>query len=102
MKRGEVWWVIFDPSLGGKISKTRPAIIISNDAANETLNRFIPLTTNVNKCYPWEVYVVINDQITTASKLRLKSKISVITNNEMQSLEYALKCISQDLILQTL
>nr|WP_269473000.1 type II toxin-antitoxin system PemK/MazF family toxin [Rickettsia asiatica] len=59
----------------------------------------IPLTTNVNKCYPWEVYVIINgkqnkaitDQITTASKLRLKSKISVITNNEMQSLEYALK-----------
>jgi len=30
MKRGEVWWVIFDPSLGGEISKTRPAIIISN------------------------------------------------------------------------
>jgi mRNA interferase MazF len=31
MKRGEVWWVNFDPSIGGEIKKKRPAVIISND-----------------------------------------------------------------------
>ncbi|WP_366929822.1 type II toxin-antitoxin system PemK/MazF family toxin, partial [uncultured Thiodictyon sp.] len=33
MKRGEVWWVEFDPSVGTEICKTRPAVIVSNDAA---------------------------------------------------------------------
>jgi mRNA interferase MazF len=37
MKRGEVWWVNFDPSIGGEIQKQRPAIIVSNDAANRNL-----------------------------------------------------------------
>ena len=37
MKRGEVWWVQFDPALGSEIKKTRPAIIISNDATNRNL-----------------------------------------------------------------
>ena len=30
-QRGEVWWVAFDPSVGGEIQKTRPAVIVSND-----------------------------------------------------------------------
>jgi mRNA-degrading endonuclease toxin of MazEF toxin-antitoxin module len=30
-RRGEVWWVAFDPTLGGEIYKTRPAVIVSND-----------------------------------------------------------------------
>ena len=38
-RRGEAWWVAFDPSVGGEIHKTCPAIILGNDAANAALNR---------------------------------------------------------------
>jgi len=101
MKRGEVWWVDFNLSLGGEVTKVRPAIIISNNYSNASLNRVqvIPLTSNIDKCYPCEAYVIIGgkkgkamtDQIMTVSKLRLKSKINVISNEDMQILEYALK-----------
>lgn len=46
MRRGEVWWVNFEPTVGGEIRKQRPAVIISNHAANKYLNRVqvVPLT----------------------------------------------------------
>ena len=33
MKRGEVWWVRFGPSVGGEIRKQRPAVVVTNDVA---------------------------------------------------------------------
>jgi mRNA interferase MazF len=97
--RGEVWWVSFDPSLGGEIQKTRPAIILSNDAANTALNRVIvvPITSQVAKAYPGEALVTVNgeprkamaDQIMTASKQRLKSKLGSLSRADMTAVENA-------------
>ena len=51
MKRREVWWVNFDPSIGGEIKKKRPAVIISNHAPNKFLNRVqvVPLTRKTDR-----------------------------------------------------
>jgi mRNA interferase MazF len=80
-RRGEVWLVAFDPSVGGEIQKTRPAVVISNDSANAVLNRVqvVPISSQTERLYPAEAYVSIDgnrrkamaDQITTASKRRL-------------------------------
>jgi mRNA interferase MazF len=53
MKRGEVWWVNFDPAVGGEMQKQRPAVIVSNDAGNHFLNRVqvVPLPSKVGRVY---------------------------------------------------
>jgi mRNA-degrading endonuclease toxin of MazEF toxin-antitoxin module len=63
-RRGHVWWVAFDPSVGREIRKTRPAVVVSNDDANCALNRLqvVPLTSKVAKVYPAQVLVTLEGQ----------------------------------------
>jgi len=101
MKRGEVWWVNFEPSLGSETRKVRPAVIVSNDSSNTHLNRVqvIPLTSNTGKCYPSEVLVTLNgaenkamaDQIATVDKQRLQNPAGSISNKDMKQVERAIR-----------
>jgi mRNA interferase MazF len=100
MKRGEVWWVNFDPSTGGEIRKKRPAVIVSNNAVNQFLNRVqvVPLTSSVGKLYPSEAYITLRgkkakamaDQLTTVSKKRLINQAGSVSKTELESLERAI------------
>ena len=101
MKRGEVWWVEFDPAVGSEVRKTRPAVIVSNDAANRNLARVvvIPLTSNTGRQYPGEALVWVDgqsskamaDQIMAADKARLKSQLGVVGKADMLAVEDAIR-----------
>ena len=100
MNRGQVWWINFDPSVGGEIRKQRPAVIVCNDAANQFLNRaqVVPLTRRVSKHYPSESYVTfpgkkakaMADQLTTVSKKRLMNPTGSIASSEMEGIGKAI------------
>lgn len=99
-KRGEVWWVNFDPAVGGEIRKRRPAVIVSNDAANRHLNRLqvVPLSSRGERIYPSEARVTFQgkagkamaDQLTTVSKLRLIDCGGSLTPEELAAVERAI------------
>jgi mRNA interferase MazF len=94
-RRGDVWLVAFDPSVGGEIQKTRPAVVMSNDSANAVLNRVqvVPISSQTERLYPAEAYVSIDgnrrkamaDQITTASKRRLLRRLGVLGKDDLEA-----------------
>jgi len=101
MKRGEVWWVEFDPSVGSEIRKTRPAVIVSNNAANRHLSRVVvvPITSNTEHIYPGEAIVTVQnkngktmaDQIMSVDKSRLKNQVDTLSKADMRAVEDAIK-----------
>ncbi len=88
MKRGEIYYADLDPTMGDETKKIRPVLIISNNANNNVANTItvVPITSNVNKVYPFEVLLNSNEsgllktskvqchQIRTISKNRISNR----------------------------
>ena len=68
VRRGEVRLVDLDPVKGAEANKRRPAVIVSNDAANSTAARLgrgvitvVPVTSSVGRVYPFQVFLSAAD-----------------------------------------
>ena len=83
------------------MQKIRPAAIISNNASNRTLNRIqvVPITSQTDRVYPCEAIVSLNgdarkamaDQITTVSKLRLGTRLGVLSESDLRLVDSAIR-----------
>lgn len=107
MKRGEIYFADLDATVGNEIKKIRPVLIISNNANNNVANTItiIPITSNVNKVYPFEVLIKAHDsglmktskaqchQIRTISKQRISNKKAqgIVGNTILSKINVALK-----------
>ena len=94
IKRGEVYWVTLDPTVGSEIRKTRPALIISPDDMNAALPRVMiaPLTSKGQPlgCRPELTFDgkparILLDQISMIDKQRLSGKLGEIELNVWHS-----------------
>ncbi len=100
-KRGEVWWINFDPSTGSEPKKIRPAIIVSNNHFNRIGNRFqvVPLTSNISRVYPSDCIVTVlgqqgkatANQLTTVDISRIVKKISRLVDSDLQKVDQVIK-----------
>jgi len=87
VRRGEVYWVNLDPTVGTEIKKTRPALVVSPDDMNAVLPRVIvaPITSKGQSlgCRP-EVALdgksarILLDQVRCVDKKRLAGKLGEI------------------------
>jgi mRNA interferase MazF len=102
-RRGEIYWVNLDPSVGGETKKTRPALIVSNDVGNEIANIVMvaPITSKIKTVYPFEVKVSVGgklgkimlNQCRAVDKSRITGKIDEIDQETMKSVEDAIKIV---------
>ena len=100
-RRGDIYWVALDPTLGTEIRKTRPAVVVSNDSCNVYGARVVvlPITSNVSSLYPGEAAIevkgkpgrVLGDQIRSIDKSRLRSRLGRLSQDELGAVDEALR-----------
>jgi mRNA interferase MazF len=105
-RRGEVYWVALDPTLGTEVAKTRPCVIISNDIGNQFSARVIVAamtSAGLERVYPFEVLTeagegglpdrskILLDQIRSVDKSRLGRRIGMMPPDVMAAVDIALR-----------
>ncbi|MGO9508447.1 MAG: type II toxin-antitoxin system PemK/MazF family toxin, partial [Mycobacterium sp.] len=110
MLRGEIWQVDFNPAQGNESSKSRPAVVVSNDRANATALRLgrgvvtvVPVTSNIARIYPFQVLLPAAttglavdskaqaEQIRSVATERLRRRIGRVSPHELAQLDQALR-----------
>ena len=110
MRRGEIREVDLDPVRGSEANKRRPAVIVSNDAANvvaEQIGRgvvtVVPVTSNVERLYPFQVLLPAAEaglpldskahaeQVRSVAVERIGARLGVVPPGLMAHLDEALR-----------
>jgi mRNA interferase MazF len=99
--RGDVVWVKLDPTVGTEIQKSRPAVVVSNDACNKFGTRVVvvPVTSNVSSLFPGEAMVnfgkqpgrALGDQLRSIDKTRIGKRIARLSRDDLHSVDEALR-----------
>jgi mRNA interferase MazF len=106
-RRGQIYWVDFDPIRGSEQGGHRPAIVVSNDVANQhsEVVVVVPLTKTIpKKKYPQNVHFAAGDplpeagtaycgQVRTVSKDRLDGYRVDVSTVQMAAIDRAL-CVA--------
>jgi len=105
IKRGDLFLVNFDPTLGSEAKKIRPALVVSNDINNlhSPIVSIAPITSNVTKVYSFEVQIppgtgglrtrskVMVNQTRAVDKIRLIKKLGTLPEKIMLEVNQSLK-----------
>ena len=103
MKRGEVWWVDFEPAQGSEIRKKRPAVILSDNAINRVRRTLVvvPLSSSPNPQPPLVIAipsagkdsVAVCDQLRSVDKKRLGKQIGILSDGDLRLLEKSIRAV---------
>ncbi|MCX5885603.1 MAG: type II toxin-antitoxin system PemK/MazF family toxin [Proteobacteria bacterium] len=105
IKRGDVFLVNFDPTVGAEAKKTRPAVVVSNDINNvhSPIISISPITSNVTRVYSFEVEIpagtsgmrtrskVMVNQTRAVDKVRLIKKLGRLSDESIEDINHALR-----------
>ncbi len=105
IKRGDVFLVNFDPTIGAEATKTRPALVVSNDINNthSPIVSISPITSQLQSLYSFEVEVpsltgglrirskIMINQTRAVDKIRLIKKLGHLPEEIMEYVNQALK-----------
>lgn len=102
--------VDLDPAHGAEASKRRPAVIVSNDAANSSAARIgrgvvtvVPVTSNVERIHPFQVLLPAGagglpsdskaqvEQVRPIDAARIEDRLGRLPDRLMRSLDDALR-----------
>lgn len=110
IRRGDIHSVDLDPARGSEANKRRPAVVVSNDAANATAGRLgrgviavVPVTSNVERVYPFQVLLPAAEtglgrdskaqaeQIRSVAVERVGGRLGVVPNATMLDVDEAIR-----------
>lgn len=110
VRRGEIWLVDLDPTRGSETGKRRPAVIVSNDAANRTAERLgrgvvtvVPVTSNLRRVHPFQVELPASDtglhedskalaeQVRSVASERLLKRLATVPSSLLPKIDDALR-----------
>jgi mRNA interferase MazF len=103
VRRGQVWWVAFDPTVGSEIRKTRPAVVVSADGLNRARRTVVvvPLSTGPDAHPPLVVAtpsagegsVAVCDQVRAVDKMRLNRFSRALSGADLRAVESGLRAV---------
>lgn len=105
IRKGEIYWIQFEPIIGSEIGKKRPSLVVSNDHNNELADTItvLPITSAMSKIYPFEVLIpkgigglssdskVKANQIRTINKKRVKGFLRNLPDEIFQKVKVTIK-----------